>query len=428
MNPQEMTTEDLRRALEALRNGVPNRDAVRVLGCGQIQIVDRFRAQLESVPESAKIGRQTRGMLVAGDFGSGKSHLLEYLKHLALEANFVCSTIVISKETPLFDPVKLFATAAEAAMAPNITGDAIEEIAMQLDTSTHRYGEFFRWADSAESGISTLFPATLLLHERLGSDPERSDQIRSFWAGGALPIADVRAGMRQIGLGSTYQLRVTPARVLPLHRFQFVSRMFQAAGYSGWVLLIDEVELIARYSRLQRAKSYAELARWLGLVESSPNAGLTAVAAITVDFDAKVLGEIGDRERVAPLLERRETDEYRLIASRAETGMREIERGSVHLMPPENESLRETYAVLKRIHADAYQWQPADLPTARTSITRQMRSYVRRWINEWDLQRLYPGESLDTVETELRVDYSESAELEEESDVSVNEQTGDFRS
>jgi hypothetical protein len=43
-----------------------------------------------------------------------------------------------------------------------------------------------------------------------------------------------------------------------------------------------------------------------------------------------------------------------------------------------------------------------------------MRSYVRRWINEWDLKRLYPGESVQTVETELRVDYTESPELEEQ--------------
>lgn len=426
MSHVPLTTEDLRRALEALRNGVPNRDAVRVLGCGQTHITERFCKQLNAIVESPQDDRQARGMLVAGDFGSGKSHLLEYLKHLALEANYVCSTIVVSKETPLFDPVKMFAAAADAAVAPKITGDAVEEIAMRLDTNSTAYAEFFRWADSPLSEISPLFPATLLLHERLGNDPERSDKIRAFWAGASLPIADIRSGMRQIGQATAYQLRVVPAKVLPLQRFRFVSRLIRAAGYGGWVLLIDEVELIARYSRLQRAKSYAELARWLGLVEAAQYAGLASVAAITVDFDAKILGEKGDREFVAPLLERRDTDEFRMLASRAETGMREIERGALHLAAPDNDALQQTYDTLKRIHAEAYDWTPGELPSFRTSITRQMRSYVRRWINEWDLQRLYPGEALHTVETELRVDYSENPDLEQASEESRSDSVGDY--
>jgi hypothetical protein len=339
MIDRDIRTEDLRRALEALRNGVPNRDAVAALGCGQTHVTDRFQTQLGQLDDAFPLDRQARGMLVAGDFGSGKSHLLEYLKHLALEANFVCSLIVISKETPLYDPVKVFAAAAEGADAPLITGDAIQEIALRLDPHSSEYAEFFRWADSPASGISPIFPATLLLHERLGNDPERSQQIRNFWAGANMPLADLRSGLRQIGQASAYQFRVVPAKTLTVQRFKFVSRMARAAGYRGWVILIDEVELIGRYSRLQRAKSYAEIARWMGLDESAQYAGLTAVAAITDDFDIKILGDKQDRELVGPLLARRDTDEFRAIASRAETGMREIARGANPLAAPDAEML-----------------------------------------------------------------------------------------
>ncbi len=412
MNHEEMSNEDLRRALEALRNGVPNRDAVRVLGCGQTRVTDRFREQLSAIDELAPENRQAKGMLVVGDFGSGKSHLLEHLKHLALEQNFVSSSIVVSKETPLYDPVKVFAAAADTAVAANVTGDVIQEIAMRLDTNSAAYAEFFRWANDPASGISPIFPATLMLHERLGNDPERSERVRNFWAGDNLPLADIRLGLRQIGQASTYQLRVVPTKALPLQRFKFVSRMMRAAGYRGWVLLIDEVELIGRYSRLQRAKSYAELARWMGRVETAQYAGLAAVAAITVDFAAKILEDKGDLELVAPLLERRDTDEYRLIASCAETGMQEIKQRAHDLQAPDGEVLRSTYETLKQIHAEAYDWIPNDLSLPAMAITRQMRAYVRRWINEWDLRRLYPGEALETVETEMRIDYSESLELE----------------
>jgi hypothetical protein len=41
-----------------------------------------------------------------------------------------------------------------------------------------------------------------------------------------------------------------------------------------------------------------------------------------------------------------------------------------------------------------------------------MRSYVRRWINEWDLKRLDPVAEVHTEEDELRIDYGEDQELE----------------
>jgi len=416
MNKPPETNEDLRRALEALRNGVPNRDAVRVLGCGQTEVTERFRQQLDAVAVSARDESQAKGMLVAGDFGSGKSHLLEYLKHVSLERKFVCSVIAISKETPLYDPAKVYAAAVESAVVPGVTGHAIHEISLRLRQDTAPYSQFSQWANQAEGKISSLFPATLLLHERLRNDPEMIEKICGFWAGEWLSIADVRAGMRQIGQAATYHLRTIPAKELALQRFKFAAKLFGAAGYQGWVLLIDEVELIGRYSRLQRARSYAELARWMGRVETDQYPGIATVAAITNDFARAVLQEKGDLDLVAPKLQSRDTDEYRALASRAETGMRIIEREAMALVPPDNAVLERTYETLKRIHAQAYNWNPPDVPAATRSVTRPMRSYVRRWINEWDLRRLYPGEFLETVETELRIDYTPSPELQQASD------------
>jgi hypothetical protein len=80
---------DHRRALEALRNGVPNRDAVTVLGCNQRDVERAFVQNLAAVPNSVQEGRQVCGLLIEGGFGAGKSHLLDYLEHVALSQNFV---------------------------------------------------------------------------------------------------------------------------------------------------------------------------------------------------------------------------------------------------------------------------------------------------------------------------------------------------
>ena len=43
-----------------------------------------------------------------------------------------------------------------------------------------------------------------------------------------------------------------------------------------------------------------------------------------------------------------------------------------------------------------------------------MRQYVRRWINEWDLLRLYPDYRPSIVADRFEVDYAEDPDLERE--------------
>lgn len=411
-----LTRVDYWRALEALRNGVPNRDAVRVLGCSQPDAEERFINQLSSVTSAAADNAQVAGTLVSGGFGTGKSHLLEYFQHLALSRNFVCSRVVISKETPLHDPTKMFKAAIDSAEVPGLSGSAISEAAQRLRPNSAAYVDFYKWVNRSEDEIGPIFAATLFLHERLKNDPELVEQITGFWAGEPMSVASVRQGLRQCGALVAYPVKAVPARSLALQRLKFASQFFAGAGYAGWVVLIDEVELVGRYSLLQRGKSYAELARWLGRTEGDAIPGLTAVAAITDDFDLAVLQEKGDLDYIGPKLRDRGTEEYAVIAARAETGMRTIAREAINLQPPNATDLEATYRRLQEIHGAAYEWDPPELGASQLSTRRAMRSFVRRWINEWDLSRLYPGIELATQEEELRPSYGEDIELEQPSE------------
>jgi hypothetical protein len=401
-----------RRALEALRNGVPNRDAVRVLGCNQPEAEERFTALLGMAADAHTEETQVPGMLVSGGFGSGKSHLLEYFEHLALSENFVTSRVVVSKETPLYDPAKVFRAAIESACVPGRSGMAIPEIALSLRQDSRPYAELYRWANAAEE-LAAIFPATLLLHERLNNDPELTEQIRNFWSGDPLPIAKVRNGLRQIGEAAAFSLKSVRMRELTQQRIAFAARLVRGAGYRGWVVLIDEVELVGRYSLLQRGRSYAELARWLGRSESFQVPGILTVAAVTDDFALAVLQQKGDRDYVGARLRDRGTDEYLALAARAEAGMRIIDREAFSLRAPTDEMLATTYERLKGIHARAYDWQPPEIAPADRSMRRAMRSHVRRWMNEWDLKRLYPGAAVVTEEQTLKSSYDEDIALED---------------
>jgi hypothetical protein len=403
-----------RRALEALRAGVPNRDAVMVLGSLQVGVENRFADLLAAVEQTGAGGEapSAGGMLVGGGFGAGKSHVLEHLAHQALREGFVVSKVVISKETPLHDPAKVYRAAIDDAQVPGRPGSAIDEIAAAIRTDSPAYASLYRWVHGDEAPVDSRFAATLFLFEYARGDAEFTDRVVRFWAGDPLPVADLRRRLKETGAAATYPLTSVKERDLSVQRFRFVSRLARAAGYRGWVLLLDEVELIGRYTLLQRAKSYGEVARWARGDRDDPGAPLAAVLTTVDDFEAQVLVGKNDAELIPKRLRMRGTTEDDLAAARAETGMRIIEREQVQLQPPGQEELDRTYARLKQIHAEAFGWDPPDVAGIERLPSNRMRQYVRAWINEWDLRHLDPGYVPQIEAGGLAVDFTEDAHLD----------------
>jgi hypothetical protein len=399
-----------RRAIEALRAGVPDRDAVLALGSAQPHVEERFWQQLQAAPADFAREEQTPGLLIAGDFGAGKSHLLGYLQHLALQQNFVVSKVVISKETPLYDPTKLYRAALETAVVPGRRGAALAEIAASLDFAGPGYAELVRWAGQPESGVNSRFPATLFLYERV-KDAEIRDRIVSLWSGDPLNVSEIRSWLRAHDAAAAYRLERVSGKELPFQRFHFATRLIRAAGFAGWALLVDEVELIGRYSFMARARSYAALARWAGRLEGEAYPGLVTVFAITSDFDLEVLEHRNDMETVPGKLRASGLDPERLLASQAECGMRLIKREAVPLRAPDRGTIEHTKELVRQLHARAYGWEPPALGEA-DELGLRMRQHVRRWINEWDLLRDDPAYTPRTVVSEIHLDYAERPELE----------------
>lgn len=396
-----------RRAIEALRAGVPSRDAVAALGSGQSAIEDRFQAMCESVATEA-----ADSLLIGGGFGAGKSHLLEHLARLALDAGWTVSRVVISKETPLHDPVKVFRAAADTALRAGQARPAIIEAAAGLDFDARPYAELLRWAASSGAELNERFPATVALYAHFRErDAAFAETILRFWSGDPLAVPELRRRLKEIGEQRPVLTPIAQPE-LARQRLRFAARLLAAAGSPGWLILFDEVELIGRYTLLQRAKSYAELARWMRGEHGGRGIPIASVFAMTDDYEAAVITGRNDKEVVPARLRAKDTPEAIALAAAAEQGMRIIDRETHLLTPPDDAELKQAYDRLRELHGQAFGWQPPDVTGLERLGATRMRQYVRAWINEWDLVRLDPGYRPETEMLAVASDYREDPDLE----------------
>ena len=419
----EQSVTTCRRALEALRNGVPNRDAVRLLGCNQPEAERRFDELLAEAADADTPPEDALGMLVSGDFGAGKSHLLTHLEQNALARGFVCSRVAISKETPLYDLGKVFKSAVENGRLPGRSGRLIEELGQSLDFKSTAYARFYEWANrAADAGVfSPMFPASLMVFQRSNSDLDLHWDIERFWAGERIKISRVKDGLRQIGQYRTYSFGAPKAADLPPQWLRFATQLIKGAGCRGWVVLLDEIELIGSYSLLQRGRAYAELARWMGRAVGEKNSGLVVVGTVTVDFASRIISPNDpngkkDRDYVGPKLT---SSRYREFAARAETGMQLLEQACQQALgEPAVSDVRDTLEKLRQVYTAAYGWEapPLSSEIGGDSHRNRMRYRVRAAINEWDLRRLYPGATPEIEGEEYRLAYAEDRDLERESE------------
>jgi hypothetical protein len=330
----------------------------------------------------------------------------------------VVSKVTISKETPLHDPSKVFRAAIDEARVPSRPGSAIDEIASAIDLDSPEYRDLYRWVHGDEAPVDKQFGATLYLYEYARGDEELRDRIIRFWAGDRLSVTDIRRRLREHGASSSYRIAGAREADLSRQRFRFVSRLMRSAGYRGWIVLFDEVELIGRYTIGQRAKSYAEIARWVRGDREDLSAPIGAVLATVDDYETQVLVGKNDAVLIPQRLRAGGTVADDLLASLAETGMRIIGHEQVKLQPPAQEELDRTYERLREIHGEAFGWDPPKVSGLERLPSNRMRQYVRAWINEWDLRRLDPSYEPVIEAATLEVDLSEDAGLEGgESDV-----------
>lgn len=395
-----------RRAIEALRAGVPNRDVVKQLPPLQEDIKESFMQMLNAARGAGDAKSDFNGLLLEGGFGTGKSHWLEYFRHVALDANFAVSSIVLNKETPLHNLQKVYRACVESAVVRGKTGPALAEIAHTYHSDRAPFfRELFDWAHGTP-GLDPRFAATLMLFIAT-TDLEIRQRIIDDWTGYPMKVPDIRKALRSVGETGTKIGK--PMKGQELQRFAFLSKFFKSAGYAGWLILLDEGEFTSHYSLRQRARAYANLASLFGRQSNLPE--LATILTISDDYVGQVLYGKNDRECI-PLKVGKTRDSG--IVPLAGQGMELILRKGCPIRPYTPKQIDDVYNHVRRLYSDAYDWESPDLEHRPDVLPSEpMRRYIRSWINAWDFLRLYDT-SVNLVLDDFKVDMDEDSDIQKD--------------
>ncbi|MBI4864284.1 MAG: DUF2791 family P-loop domain-containing protein [Candidatus Riflebacteria bacterium] len=233
--------------LEALRLGVIPGSRVGEYTVGRDGLFDQLRRDLDGLEAAGQF------MVILGDYGSGKSHALEWLREEALSRGFLTATAELDdREVTWANPKRVYRALVEGLVYPDL-GRSAHGLAPLIDrlvrtgraplpSSDDRY---HRYLDPA---VDTLVRA------RQDGDEDLQQRILD-WIGGE-PSEDSESWNRALA-------RLRGPHLLALADFRTFSHIYayllggvacraQEVGYRGLVLLLDEAEFFQALSREDR--------------------------------------------------------------------------------------------------------------------------------------------------------------------------------
>lgn len=233
-----------RQLLEALRVGVAPVQHIQEMTIGLTEERAGFSAGLNQAHQSGGAVRA-----VIGDYGYGKSHIVELVTQDALNRGFLVATVSLDlQELPAHHSFDIYAGLMRAMRYPDSEERGLSPLLQKFHGITRLHEEL---------KALTEMPADPLAATLAALDNTTSSRKRGAWEnwlmGGRRVAAMNRTLPYGVKLPVIYRTGKNARQIAYL--FSGVSVMARLAGYSGLCLLIDEAESYSLLSAAQRGKA-----------------------------------------------------------------------------------------------------------------------------------------------------------------------------
>ena len=332
---------EARHIVEALRSGIPSRAVGQYFSEARPRIMKEISDRLDAVCDQGRSG----GMVISGKYGEGKTHLLNTVFNLAHSNNMVVSYLSLSKETPMDKLYLIYQKVLQNTYLPKRRQPGFMYELEKISANSPIANEMLLYA------AKQLETDKLYYLFRSYLNTEDSDEkflLQSDLEGDFIANAPLKKIYRRIfGQPVKYNVNFTKTKHCRDY-FSFMSYLFTQMGYHGWVILLDETELIGRLGKKARLNAYRNMADFL-LSDRCPERtfSLFALSSSYVEDAIEGKHEHENLEAVYP----EEPEPARTILNLLE--------GAPQLLPLTKEEIHEVLRKIQEFHGRAYNWTPA---------------------------------------------------------------------
>lgn len=377
---------EARHIIEALRSGVPSRAVGQYFSEARPRIMREISDRLDSVCDAGK----SSGMIISGKYGEGKTHLLNTVFNLAHSNNMVVSYLSLSKETPMDKLYLVYQKVIQNTYLPRRQQPGFMQELEKISANSPVASEMLVYV------LQQLETDKLYYLFRSYLNTEDSDEkflLQADLEGDFVANAALKKIYRRI-FNETVKYKVNFTKTKHCgDYFQFMSHLFNLMGYHGWVILIDETELMGRLGKKARLNAYRNMARFL-LPERCPE-NTFSIFALSASYTEDVIEakhEYENLEAVYP----DEPEPARTVL--------DLLVKAPQLVPLTKEEISSVLGKIQDFHGRAYEWTPNLSLTSLTESTQSggylLRTKIRAAIEFLDQLYQY-GKAGNTTVNEL---------------------------
>ncbi|MDO4523562.1 MAG: DUF2791 family P-loop domain-containing protein [Eubacteriales bacterium] len=377
---------EARHIVEALRSGIPSKAVGQYFSEARPRIMSDISARLNDLGEKGKAG----GMVISGKYGEGKTHLLNTIFNIAESNNMVVSYLSLSKETPMDKLYLLYQKVMQNTYLPQRKQPGVAQEFEKITANSPVANEMLLYA------VKQLETDKLYYLFRSYLNTEDSDEkflMQADLEGDFIANASLKKIYRRIfNHPVKYNQNFVKTRNCQDY-FRFMAHLFVQLGYHGWVILVDETELMGRLGKKARLKAYDNMAKFL-----FPEEGLESVYtffALSASYSEDVIEGKHEYENLETSWQG-DPEPIRAVLGA-------LTRAS-QLLPLTKEEIREILVKIQEFHGRAYDWQPnvsvEELVESTMSGGYLLRTKIRAAIEFLDQQYQY-GKTGNTTVREL---------------------------
>lgn len=350
---------EARHIIEALRSGIPSRAVGQYFSEARPRIMKEISGRLDSVVEQGK----SCGMVISGKYGEGKTHLLNTVFNLAHSNNMVVSFLSLSKETPMDKLYLVYQKLIRNTYLPKRRQPGFMHELEKVSANSPVANEMLLYA------AKQLETDKLYYLFRSYLNTEDSDEkflLQADLEGDFIANAPLKKIYRRIfGQPAKYNVNFTKTKHCGDY-FSFMSHLFGEMGYHGWVILIDETELMGRLGRKARLNAYRNMAKFL-MPEESLKATFSMFA-----LSASYLEDVIEGKHEYENLEELGPEEPEAIKAVLDLLVK-----APQLLPLTRDEINGVLQKIQDFHGRAYGWTPALSVSALAQAT-QSGGYLLR--------------------------------------------------